>query len=161
MIRIPHDKVAIIPIRDSDKIGHIWIPDTAKERTDQGIVKYVGPDVKWCTPGMYVTFSGYSGTLLYIADPDRPNDPGETVIILKEDFIFCELSDLPPTDVPGLFFRGVDGSYFQANVEQSLELISRAINDADWRHYNPVTGSGINVKSEKVKPEEFEKMRGG
>ena len=37
MIKLCGNKVAIIPIRDPDMIGHIIVPDIAKERVDRGI----------------------------------------------------------------------------------------------------------------------------
>jgi hypothetical protein len=146
MIRLNRNNVAIIPIRDADKIGSLYIPDTAKERVDQGIIKYLGPDCKFAQIGSYVTFSGYNGTLFDIADPEHPDRPSETLIIMSEDFLNCELVDMPSTDVPGLFFRDKDGEYFPATYEQAVWLCARAMQDAPWRAFNPVTGQGINVQ---------------
>ena len=165
MIKIPRDKVAVIPIRDPDRVGLIYIPEQAKSRVDQGVVKYVGPECKFVKVGDYVTFSGYSGTLLNIADPERPNDPGETLIILGEDFIYAVLDDLPPVEVPGLYFKDIDGTYFQATMEMALILIAQSLSAADWRQYSMGTGNGdakgINVVPEKTSIEEYNKMRGG
>lgn len=99
MIKLIGNKVAITPINDPDKsAGGIWIPDQAKERCDQGIVKYIGPKVKWCKQGMYVAFSGYTGELFIMEGEGR-------VIIMPEDFIVCEISNVENVFVPGLFFR--------------------------------------------------------
>ena len=146
MIAILKKNVALIPIRDADKIGHIWVPDTAKERVDQGVVKYVGPDCKFARIGAYVTFSGYSGTLMDISDPEYPDRPSETVIIVDEDFLHAEILDMPSTDVPGLFFRDVEGEYFPATYEMAMMLAARALQEAPWRFYHPGNKTGINVK---------------
>lgn len=99
MIKLIGNKVAITPINDPDKsAGGIWIPDQAKERCDQGIVKYIGPKVKWCKQGMYVAFSGYTGELFIMEGEGR-------VIIMPEDFIVCEISNVENVFVPGLFFK--------------------------------------------------------
>ena len=55
------DLVYIIPLEDREKVGSIYVPDQAKQRVDQGIVKYRGPDVKELRVGDHVIFSGYSG----------------------------------------------------------------------------------------------------
>lgn len=125
MLRLPHNKVAIIPIRDPDKIGLLYVPDIAKERTDQGIVKYVGPDCQYVKIGDYVAFSGYSGTLFNIQDPERPNEIVEDVIIIDENFIVAVMDDLEDSDVPGLYFRSADGEYFGATFEMAMHLIGR------------------------------------
>jgi hypothetical protein len=133
MISVIKNNVAIIPIRDAEKIGHIIVPEMAKDRVDQGVIKYVGPDCTFATIGAFVTFSGYSGTLINIADPERPNDEGETLIIMSEDFLLAEILDPENTDVPGLYFYGGDGEYFPATYEQSMTLIARALQEAPWR----------------------------
>jgi chaperonin GroES len=108
MLKMPTDKVAITPIRDPDKSpGGIWIPDIAKERVDQGIVKYVGPDVKDIKIGMYVLFSGYTGTLL------RLEGEGD-LIIMSEQFIVCEIGEVDNIQVPGLYYRS------RFNKEQAI-----------------------------------------
>ena len=145
MIRLLSKTIAVIPIRDSDKIGSLYIPDTSKERVDQGIVKYIGPDCVFAKIGAYVSFSGYSGTLFDIADPERPEMPSETLIIMSEDALHCEMVDLPSTDVPGLYFRDKDGVYFPATFEMAVYLAARAMQEAQWREYNPITKKGINV----------------
>jgi len=99
MIKLIGNKVAVTPINDPDKSsGGIWIPDQAKERCDQGIVKYVGPKVDWCKQGMYVAFSGYTGELFIMEGEGR-------LIIMPEDFIVCEINQVENVFVPGLFFK--------------------------------------------------------
>lgn len=149
MISVPGDRVAIIPIRDPDRIGLIWVPDQAKERTDQGVVKYIGPECKWCTIGAYVAFSGFSGTLFNVEDPERPGHFTEDLIIVREKFVFCEFLDLPSTDVPGLFFRAADGEYFPATYEMGLHLMARSIREAPWH-------DSINIVTPELKNEEYD-----
>jgi co-chaperonin GroES (HSP10) len=150
MIKIPREKVAVVPLDDPDTTpsGRIIIPEVARERTDQGIVKYIGAGVtEFIKPGMHVLFSGYSGTLTQIDGEGR-------LIILHQDFIIAELPDPPQTEVPGLYFKGADGEYFQATYEYAMEFVARAIKDAEWfRH--------IKVKTPRPTLEEYNKMRGG
>lgn len=121
-------KVGIVPIFDPDKSpGGIWIPEEAKERCDQGIVKYLGPDCELLKLGDYVIFPGYTGQTVRIDN--------ELLLIMNEDAVSAviEGEDLESTEVPGLYFKGKDGVYFQANVEFALDLIGKAVNDAPWR----------------------------
>lgn len=159
MIRVPKNRVGVIPITDPPKIGHIIVPDMAKERTDQGIVKYVGDECKYVTAGSYVFFSGYAGTVVKIKDPETLEE--ENIIIIPEDFIYGELVDFPSTDIPGLYFHGKDGTYFEATYAMAMVLISDALAHAEWRMWNPVTKSGINAESTKPTQEEYKQLKGG
>lgn len=125
MIHLPRNNVACEPIFDPDKIGSIWVPDQAKERCDQGIVKYIGPEVRSVRPGDYVLFSGYAGTLMELKGE-------ELIIILPDDFIVCKIKT-PPTEVPGLYFRDKDGTYFPATWEMVTKLSADAFKNAEWR----------------------------
>ncbi len=61
------NKLLVSPIPDaSQSEGGIWIPDQAKERTDQGIVIYRGPDVKTVRRGDMVLFSGFAGQVVNV-----------------------------------------------------------------------------------------------
>lgn len=117
MISLPGNKVGVDGIPDPDSsLGGIIIPDMAKKRTKQGIVKYVGPDVKYVKIGDHVVFSGYTGTTVLLE--------GEgVIIIMPEDFITC-LLEAPDTDVPGLYFKGSDGQYFTATYEMAMAVIT-------------------------------------
>lgn len=61
MLKPLRDLVYIIPIGDREKIGSLYVPEQAKQRVDQGIIKYRGPDVEELQVGDHVIFSGYSG----------------------------------------------------------------------------------------------------
>jgi len=80
MITLVNRKIAVKPILDPDKSpGGIIIPDVAKERTDQGIVKYVGSKCKDVQVGDYILFSGYTGsTVQFAQDAD-----GVLIILMK------------------------------------------------------------------------------
>lgn len=159
MFRITGDKVALIPIQDPEHVGRIIIPDMAKQRTDQGIVKYIGPECDDFQPGQYVIFNGYSGTILNVQDPDRPSAPLERLIIVRQKFIYGEIVDFESTDVPGLYFRSRDGSYFTATYEQALELVGQAIREAPWRYI--ASGKGIDVHTRPPAREEYDGVVGG
>lgn len=118
MIKLVENKVAVVPIFDPDTSpGGIIIPDIAKERCDQGVVKYIGPDCKWCKPGMYVIYSGYTGSLISIQGEGK-------LIILPEDFVIAELPEVENVYVPGLYFRGRLNLLAQA--EELAKLIAEA-----------------------------------
>lgn len=134
MITMIEDKVAIIPLFDPDKSkGGIWIPEQAKDRCDQGIVKYCGPTCKNTKPGDYVLFSGYTGSALQIEDEG-------TFIIMREEGVVASFggTQLDDTEIPGLFFEGEKDkkgqrTFFPATYEFALDLISKALQEAPWR----------------------------
>lgn len=130
MFQLYDTKVAIIPLFDRDMTpsGRLYIPEIAKERCDQGIVKYCGPNCKWLKPGDYVLFSGYTGAAIH-------DEHEGTLLIFREEFAAAIIADekVDNTEVPGLYFRGVDGVYFPANYEQAMTLIAKAIEEAPWR----------------------------
>lgn len=75
------DVVLVLAQNDSDKWtqgGVLWRPDSTKERSDQGFVKAVGPDVRDVKVGDYVIFSPYSGVLV------NDDVEGDKLIALKE-----------------------------------------------------------------------------
>ena len=87
MIKLYHDKVGIIPIYDPPvSKGGIIIPDEAKERVKQGIVKYIGPAVTRVSIGAYVLFGGYTGQLFSIEGEGK-------LIVMPEEFILAEIED--------------------------------------------------------------------
>lgn len=117
MISLTGNKVGVDGIPDPETtLGGLWIPDQAKRRTKQGIVKYVGPDVTLVKVGDHVVFSGYTGTTVLLE--------GEgAIIIMPETFITCKL-ETPDTDIPGLFFKGSDGQFFTATYEMAIAIIT-------------------------------------
>lgn len=113
------NKVAVEPIFDPDTIGSIIVPDQAKGRCDQGLVKYVGSECKVVQVGDHVLFSGYTGTLMQLE--------GEgLLIILPEEFVVSIVYD-DPIEIEGLYFRDKEGKYFRATHEQALHIIANAM----------------------------------
>jgi len=129
VIAVLDNKVAVKPLYDPDVIGHIIIPDQAKERCDQGIVKAIGSRVKEIAPelkpGLHVLFSGYDGTLIELEDEG-------IFLVMPVEFIRAII--LPPNigDIPGLYFKYRDGEYWSATYEQAQDLIARAVESSDW-----------------------------
>ena len=81
MLLMLRDRIAIRTISDPDKIGMIWVPDTAKRKSDQGVVIYIGDDVKELKVGDHVLFPAYSGTQVVIADE------GHFLIMPEEEIV--------------------------------------------------------------------------
>lgn len=158
MIKPIQDKVYIAPISDADtSAGGIVIPDQAKERIDQGIVKYVGPDVQDIKPGDYVIFPNYSGTLIYIEDEE------DLLIIMREDDITATLVEPINISIPGLYtktlervedskgMRVVIDRYFPVDYTTAIRYITDAIKNAEW-HKNMRVIPSDNMR-EKLKDE--------
>ena len=81
MLLMLRDRVAIRTISDPDKIGHIWVPDTAKRKSDQGVIIYIGDDVKELKVGDHVLFPAYSGTQVAVAEE------GHYLIMPEEEIV--------------------------------------------------------------------------
>lgn len=86
MIELLDDRVAIIPIEDPDRYGMIWIPDTAKKKADNGVIKYRGPEVKDLRVGDHVLFSAYSGQKITITEEGL-------LVIMREEDVLCVLGE--------------------------------------------------------------------
>lgn len=104
------NNLVVKPLFDPDiSKGGIHIPTQAKERADQGIVKYVGASVKLVRPGDWVLFSGYSGTYFELE--------GEgSMITMHERLVIAVIG---PTEwasepISGLYFMTRDGKYHPA-----------------------------------------------
>ena len=121
MIGLIRNKVAVEPIHDPDKIGSIYVPDQAKERCDQGIVKYIGPEVTSVGVGDYVLFSGYTGQTIKLEDEG-------ILIIMPEDFIVLKIEP-PDTSIRGIYFKDEHGVFFPATYEQVFYLIARQMQE--------------------------------
>jgi co-chaperonin GroES (HSP10) len=100
MISLPKGKIAMTPLFDPMTTkGGLFVPDQARERCDQGIVKYIAPDEENFKIGDYVLFSAYDGTLVEI--------DGELLILMKSETLVCKIA--PPqylnTVIRGLYFK--------------------------------------------------------
>lgn len=90
-LRLLRDLIAVAPLGDPDKIGSIFVPQQAKQRTDQGIVMYRGPQCKELRVGDHVFFSGYTGTKVYL------EEHGELIFMSEQDVAFANTSE--PADM--------------------------------------------------------------
>lgn len=137
MIKLLGKNVAVDPIMYDNKSasGVLFIPDNSIPRANQGIVKYIGPDVVEVKIGDYVLFSGYTGTTV------RLEDEG-IILIMHEDFVTCIIQD-PGTLVLGLYFKDTQGNFFTATFEDAIPLLTRAVEDYAM------------VKDSPLKPEEL------
>lgn len=152
MLEVPENKIACQPLHDSDMTpGGLYIPDIAKERVDQGIVKYIGKNVKDIKVGDYIMFSGYVGTYFLL------EGEGE-LIILPEDFVTCRIES-PVTDIPGLYFRDMDGEYFTATYEQILLLVARAFESTEF--YTRLRVNYEDKFRDRPTEQDYEKLKGG
>lgn len=114
----PHS-VVIKPIDDPDvSPGGIIIPDMAKERTDQGIVKYVGESVTFVRPGDWILFSGYAGTLIFLEGEGRLISMDEKLVLA-----ICGPQDWAITKVAGLYYMSKDGDMIPATYETAVDLL--------------------------------------
>lgn len=93
-------------------------PETTKDRSDQGIVKAIGPGVKEIDVGDYVTFSPYSGTVI------NDSDEGDKLIMLSEDGIMTRIT--PPTTIVEDVFLSHNGEMIPATAEALILLLREA-----------------------------------
>lgn len=122
MISLVKRKIAVRYIRDKDKVGSIYIPESSKLRSDQGIVKYVGPEQDIIKVGDYVVFSAWNGSSAHISEEHG------LIFLEDEDAIECVLHP-PATEISGLYHKDVDGNYFPATYESSVEMIRQQYDD--------------------------------
>ena len=87
MFRMYDDKIAIKPLVDPEESeGGIIIPDIAKQKEDQGIIIYKGPNVKFLHIGDHVLFNGYAGTHVAI-------DGEGLYMIMREEAVSCIIEE--------------------------------------------------------------------
>lgn len=77
-------------------------PESTKDRSDQGIVKSVGPEVREIQVGDYVVFNAYSGMVVNDADE------GDKLIMLSEVAVIARVTP-PTTEVEGVFVSTEEG----------------------------------------------------
>lgn len=136
MLKMPNRNVAVTPLFDTLMVGSLHIPESSRERCDQGLVKYIGDKCTYVKPGDHVVFSGYTGTLLSLE--------GEgLLIVLPEQFVVAvieyESAEVANIEIPGLHFRGVDGDYFPATYEMVTGLLAKGLEES--KMWSKFTGS--------------------
>jgi len=79
------DRVFVKFLEETEKTaGGIYIPDTAKEKPQKGVIEAVGKDVEEVKKGDIVLFEKYAGSKIAIDNEDY--------LIVKEDEILGILS---------------------------------------------------------------------
>lgn len=123
MIKLQGSKVAVVPVENPDKIGSLYIPEMAKDRLNQGFVKYRGPLTRHVKIGDYVLFSGYTGTLMHMEGEGK-------LIILPEKFIIAVVPELENKEVPGLYLKDkVNHAY---NISDLAGVISDVLPELEY-----------------------------
>jgi chaperonin GroES len=75
------DRVVVSYTEEPEKTaGGIYVPDSAKEKPQQGKVEAVGPEVKELKVGNVVLFDKYTGSKVKVGD-------AEQLIIKEEDVL--------------------------------------------------------------------------
>lgn len=157
MLRIPAHKLAVTPLFDTDRYGSLYIPEQARERCDQGIVKYIGDKCNFVQIGDHVTFSGYTGTLLSLE--------GEgLLILLPEDFVVAvieyDANDVAKIEIPGLFFGGAKGEYFPATYEMAINLVAKGIEESKmWHQLTGDKHRQWKMHSQRPKVSDYDRLR--
>ena len=121
MILPIRDNILIVAIRGQDTwYGSSLIvrPESTKDRTNQGYVKAIGPDVQDVSVGEFVMFNPYSGTLL------NDSAEGDKQIMISEKGVIGKLFP-PNTTVPGLFVETTEGT-IPATIESAMLLCREA-----------------------------------
>lgn len=120
--------IAVVPLYDKDILEmpsgvQLYVPEQAKSRTTQGIVKYIGSDVDRFKPGDHVLFSGYTGTNVDLEGEGR-------LIFLPAEFVTAVVHDEKQGKVPGLYLL-VDkakSEFIKADYEEVIDLLARFVN---------------------------------
>jgi co-chaperonin GroES (HSP10) len=116
-----HDNVLVAALSDPDTwYGSSLIvrPETTKDRSDQGIIKAVGPGVRELRVGDYVCFNPYSGVLV------NDSDEGDKLIMIREIGVIAIVTP-PDTQVDGLFVE-TDKGFQNVSAEAALLIIRHA-----------------------------------
>lgn len=117
------DNVLILAVSDPDNwYGSSLIvrPESTKDRSDQGIVKAVGPEVRDLRIGDYVTFPPYAGMVI------NDVDEGDKHILVPEKAVISIVTP-PTTMVPNVLIRTSDGTFVDGTAEAVMQLVRAAI----------------------------------
>jgi hypothetical protein len=132
--------VRIKPKFESDKIATksdliLYKHDSYKGRTTQGIVEFLGPEVKEeiCI-GDYVFYPAYSGTLFY--------DKEELFLLIPDDQLMSRLENIPDTSINGLFVR--ERIDLDKNRERLVELVGE-FQESQGNYKLAITGENRQV----------------
>lgn len=157
MLTMPHKNVAVTPLFDTLKVGSLYIPEQARERCDQGIVKYKGAACELVNVGDHVVFSGYTGSTVSIE--------GEgLLIILPEEFIVAIIEydgpEVAKIEMPGLYFKGADNDYFQATYEMAANLIAKGIEESEmWKRISEDKARHWKLHEQRPKLSDYDRLK--
>ena len=128
MIKIYKDKIGVLPIREPEKIGSLYVPiRKEQDNISQGVVKYIGSECRLVQVGDHVVFSSYTGVTVSIGD--------EEIIVMEERFVdgVVERDDFL---INGLFVKTADGKYVQATYGIAMKFITLDIQEkAEWMNH--------------------------
>jgi chaperonin GroES len=127
--QVLNNRIAIRPLRDPDVTsGGIIIPSMAKERVDQGIIKFIGPSVEdeSLTIGKHVLFSAYDGTLIL--------DEEEGELIIMPETAIKAILNISDVFVPGVYLKSTDGEYFETTYHALIEFAAMAMRESGVLH---------------------------
>ena len=139
MIRPVRDLVYIVPIFDHmswsnvidpvTKKTALIMPEQSQERCDQGVVKYIGPDVKHTKVGDYVIFPNYTGTLWDL------EGEASVIIMMPEDALTAIVEQAPDIEIPGLFVEDAEGKFNPATLSIATKFLADAVSrDTTWHN---------------------------
>lgn len=82
-LKLLGNDIAVVPIEDPDRTeSGLYVPEQAKQRPDNGIVKYLGPEAgKEVSRGDHVIFGGYTGNRLAV------DDEGVLILMRETDVV--------------------------------------------------------------------------
>jgi chaperonin GroES len=149
MLEVPPKKVGIIPLYDPDETpGGIIIPDVAKTRSDQGIVKYVGTGMKWLKPGDWVLFSPLAGEVLDLEDEGK-------LLIIPEALIVAVIQDADEF-ITDLYMKQIDGTYIPTTWAFATRQLARtAYHMAQKYRMNPHPSKYRDIEARARQNEEL------
>jgi chaperonin GroES len=79
------DRVVVSYSEEAEKTsGGLYVPDTAKEKPQEGKVEAVGPEVKELKAGDVVMFEKYSGAKVKVGDVEQLVIKEEDVLAIVE-----------------------------------------------------------------------------
>ncbi len=125
MLSLKTNKVGIMFIQDPlVSKGGIILSESSRQRSDQGIVKYVGPDCRFVKPADYVVFNAFAGTTVRMnaGFDEEGKQFAEDIIIIPEDELLLKVHP-PATPIAGLFHVDGTGDYFPATYESTMRMV--------------------------------------
>lgn len=149
MITPLRNNVYIAPLQDPDRSeGGIIIPESAKSRADQGIVKYIGPEVEELRVGDFVLFSPYSGSVVDLEGEGR-------MMIMSEEAVELIVDNVGDLVISGLYFEGKEGEFHPVNYEAIFSYITAELKR------NPRINNRFKIKTRTQKAQRFDENKLG